>query len=62
MVRQKQIKDPNYSGPPVKHAALSIDTVETDKSSRYFFDFRDYSYTAPDFVGVNSLEYRRKPS
>jgi hypothetical protein len=61
MIRQKQIKDPNYSGPPVKHAAISIDTVETDKSARYFFDFRNYSYTAPA-TATSSAHYYRKPS
>jgi hypothetical protein len=60
MIRQKQIKDPNYSGPPVEHAAISIDTVETDKSARYFFEFRNYSYTAPSTTAP--ADAYRKPS
>ena len=55
MIRQKQINDPNYSGPPVEHAAISIDTVETDKSGRYFFEFRNYSYTAPPTSNTTSM-------
>jgi hypothetical protein len=31
-VRQKQIKDPNYSGPAVTDTALSIDTLTADSS------------------------------
>ena len=32
VVRQKQIKDPNYSGPAVTQATLSIDTIAADSS------------------------------
>jgi hypothetical protein len=31
-VRQKQIKDPNHSGPAVPKAALSVDAIAADSS------------------------------